>query len=91
MSTVYVRCTTTILFYYHYIKADNAFNVNINEGGTLTPMIHSTSGSMQFLIRPIRAPKTTILGAKTALFGTIVLIFQSDSVARPQKQKEIFS
>jgi len=33
MSTVYFRCTTTILFYYHYIKADNAFNVNINEGG----------------------------------------------------------
>jgi len=33
MSTVYFRCTTTILFYYQYIKADNAFNVNINEGG----------------------------------------------------------
>jgi hypothetical protein len=37
MSTVYFRCTTTILFYYQYIKADNAFNVNINEGGHPDP------------------------------------------------------
>jgi len=30
MSTVYFTCTTAILFYYHSIKADNSFNVNIN-------------------------------------------------------------
>jgi hypothetical protein len=43
----------------------------------------------KFLIATFLVPKMTILGLKTATFGSLIQIFQYDSLARPQRTKTI--
>ena len=49
----------------------------------LEPGRHTNFESYRFLIRPILASKTTILGLKTPISGMLINRYQNDTLARP--------
>jgi len=54
-------------------------------------MLEMASDFMKFLIRPILASKTTILGLKTPISGMYINRYQYDTLARPQSANQNLS